>query len=148
MAVFDGNLGFGIGPEPGGFTRFANSAEFSAEAMGEHDRRGHEFRGFSAGVPKHKSLVARTLLSSFLSRDTAGIDSLSDIRALAGEGVHNVDAIGVKDIIVVGIPNFANGGANEFVVVKFGSGCDFARHDNEIGFNEGLTRNSTGWVLA
>ena len=59
-----------------------------------------------------------------------------------------VKVIGVKDIIVVGIPNFANGGANEFVVVKLGSGRDFACHDNEIGFNEGLTRNPTGWVLA
>jgi hypothetical protein len=93
-------------------------------------------------------LVARTLLSSFLSRDTAGIDPLGDIGALAGEGVHNVDAIGVKDIIVVGITNFTNGGANEFVVVELGSGCDFARYDNEIGFNESLTCNSTGWVLA
>jgi hypothetical protein len=72
---------------------------------------------------------------------------LGDIGALAGEGVHNVDAIGVKDIIVVGIPNFANGGANEFVVVKLGSGRYFACHDNEIGFNEGLTRNPTRGVL-
>ena len=148
MAIFDGNLGFGVGSEPGGFARFANSAEFSPEAVREHDGGGHEFWGFPAGIPKHKSLVACTLLSSFFSRDTAGIDALGDIGALAGEGVHNVDAIGVKDIIVVGIPNFANGGANEFVVVKLGSGCDFARHDNEIGFNEGLARNPTGWVLA
>ena len=148
VAIFDGNLGFGVGSEPGGFARFANSAEFSPEAVREHDGGGHEFWGFPAGIPKHKSLVARTLLSSFFSRDTAGIDALGDIGALAGEGVHNVDAIGVKDIIVVGITNFANGGANEFVVVKLGSGCDFARHDNEIGFNEGLARNPTGWVLA
>jgi hypothetical protein len=148
VAIFDGNLGFGVGSEPGGFAGFANSAEFSSEAVREHDGGGHEFWGFPAGIPKHKSLVARTLLSSFFSRDTAGIDALGDIGALAGEGVHNVDAIGVKDIIVVGITNFANGRANEFVVVKLGSGCDFARNDNEIGFNEGLARNPTGWVLA
>jgi hypothetical protein len=93
-------------------------------------------------------LITGTLLSSFFSRDTAGIDPLGDIRALAGECVHDVNAIGVKYIVVVGIPNFANGGANEFVVIKLGPGRYFACHDNEIGFNEGLTRNPTRWVLA
>ena len=32
-----------------------------------------------------------------------------------------MDSIGVKDVIVVGVTNFSNGRANEFVVVKLGT---------------------------
>ncbi len=67
LAVFDGNLGFGIGSQPWGFARFADPAEFSPEPVGEHNRSRHEFRSFPTGIAEHQSLVAGPLLGGFLA---------------------------------------------------------------------------------
>ena len=39
--IFDGNLGFGVGPQPGNLAGLAHAVQLPAQAMGEHDRRGH-----------------------------------------------------------------------------------------------------------
>jgi len=147
LAVLDGDLGFGVGAEPGNFARFANSAEFASEVVGEHDGGGHEFWGFAAGEAEHETLIARALLGGFLTRNAAGIDPLGDIRALAGEGVHDVDAIGVKDVFRMGIADGADGGANEGIVVQFGAGGDFSCDDDEVGFHEGFASDAAVRVL-
>ncbi len=59
--VLNGHLRFGVRPQPLHFAGLADVGQFAAEAMGEHDRRGHQFRGFVAGVTEHQSLVAGTL---------------------------------------------------------------------------------------
>ncbi len=58
-----------------------------------------------------------------------------------------MDAIGVKDVIVVGIADFTDGGSDNLIVVKLGSGRDFARNDDKIRFHEGFAGNTAGGVL-
>jgi hypothetical protein len=147
LTVLNGDLSFGVGAEPGDFTRFTNSAEFSSEVVGEHDGGGHKFWGFAAGEAEHESLIARALLGGFLARNAAGIDPLGDIGALASEGVHDVDAVGVKNVFWVGIADGADGGADDGIVVQFGAGGDFSCDDDEIGFYEGFAGDATVRVL-
>jgi len=147
LTVLNGDLGFGVGAEPGDFTRFTNSAEFSSEVVGEHDGGGHEFWGFAASEAEHEALIARALLGGFLTRNAAGIDPLGDIGALAREGVHDVDAVSVKNVFRVGIADGADGGANDSIVVQFGAGGDFTCDDDEVGFYEGFASDATVRVL-
>ena len=48
-----------------------------------HDRRGHQFRRFIAGVAKHQALVAGALLGGLLAFGGAGIHALGDVRDFA-----------------------------------------------------------------
>ena len=147
VAILDGDLSFGIGAKPGDFARFTDSAQFTTEAVGEHDRGWHELRGFAAGVAKHKTLVARPLFGGFFPRDFSGIDPLGDIGALAGESVHDVDAVGMKDIIIVGITDLTDGGSNELIVVELGAGGNFPCNDNEVRFYKSFTGDTAGGIL-
>jgi hypothetical protein len=92
-------------------------------------------------------LIAGTLLGGFFSSYSPGIDPLGDIRALTGEGIHDVDAIGMEDIVVMGVSDFSDGGADQLVVVEFGTGGNFPCDDYEIRFNKGLTSDAADWIL-
>ena len=140
-------MGFGVGAEPRDFARLADAAEFASEVVREHDGGGHEFRGFAAGEAEHETLIARPLLGGFLSRSAAGIDALGDIGALAGEGVHDVDAVGVEDVFGMSITDRADGGANELIVIQFRAGGDFSCDDDEIGLNQGFAGDAAVRVL-
>ena len=140
-------MGFGVGAEPRDFARLADAAEFASEVVREHDGGGHEFRGFAAGEAEHETLIARPLLGGFLSRSAAGIDALGDIGALAGEGVHDVDAVGVEDVFGMSITDGADGGANELIVIQFREGGDFSCDDDEIGLNQGFAGDAAVRVL-
>jgi hypothetical protein len=60
--VFDGDLGLGVRAQPlGKLASLADAGQLTAEAVGEHDRRGHELGRFIAGVTKHDALVASAL---------------------------------------------------------------------------------------
>jgi hypothetical protein len=64
--ILHGNLAFGVGTQARRLCRFADAREFASELVGIHDRRGHELRGFVAGVTEHQPLVARALLGRVL----------------------------------------------------------------------------------
>ena len=147
VAVFNRYLGFGIRAKPWGFSGFADPAEFPAEPVGEHDRGGHEFRGFAARKAKHQALVPSALFRAFFAGNAPGIHALGDIRALSGEGVHDVDAVGMEDVIIVGISDFPDGGADDLVVIKLGAGGDLPGNDNEVGFDQGFTCHPAHRVL-
>jgi len=147
LTILNGDLGFGVGSEPGDFARLADAAEFTSEVVREHDGGGHKFRGFAAGEAEHESLIACSLLGGFLSRSAAGINALGDIGALAGEGVHDVDAVGVEDVFGMSITDGADGGANDLIVVQLRAGGDFPCDDDEIGLNKGFAGDAAEGVM-
>ena len=147
LAVLDGDLGFGVGAEPGNFARLTNPTEFAPEVVGEHDGGGHEFWGFAAGEAEHEALIARALLGGFLTGSATRIDPLGDIRALASEGVHDVDAVGMKNVFGMGIADGADGRANQGIVVQLGAGGDFSCDDDEVGFHESFAGDAAVRVL-
>ena len=147
LTILNGYLGFGVGSEPGDFARLADAAEFTSEVVREHDWGGHKFRSFAAGKAEHETLIACSLLRGFLPRSAAGINTLGDIGALAGEGVHNVDAVSVKDVFGMSITDGADGGANELIEVQFSAGGDFPCDDDEIGLNQGFAGDAAEGVL-
>ena len=108
--------------------------------MGEHDGGRHEFRGFVAGVAEHDALVAGALFGGFFAFGFFGIDALGDVRGLGGEVFVDEDAVGVEDVVVVGVADFADGGADDFgdiddLVEAFGADVgdgDFATDDDDV----------------
>ena len=87
VLIENGNLAFRVRAEPFHLAGFADGSEFAAEAVGEHDRSGHEFRGLVAGVAEHEALVAGALLCSGFALGFLIIHSLRDVGALCGEEV-------------------------------------------------------------
>ena len=147
MTILNGDLGFSVGAEPRNFARLADAAEFASKVVREHDGGGHKFRGFAAGEAEHEALIARSLLGGLLPRSAAGINALGDIGALAGEGVHDVDAVGVEDVFGMSITNGADSGANELIVVQFRAGGDFPCDDDEVGLNKGFAGDAAEGVM-
>ena len=147
LTVLNRDLGFGIGAKPRGFSGFTDPAEFPAETVGKHDGGGHEFRSFPARKAKHEALVSSALFRAFFTGNAAGIHALGDIRALAREGVHDVDAVGMKDVVIVGISDFPDGGADDLVVIELGASGDLAGNDNKVGFDQGFTGHPAHWIL-
>jgi hypothetical protein len=49
------------------FAGLADAGQLAAEAVGEHDRRGHQLGRFVAGVTEHHALVASALLRGLLA---------------------------------------------------------------------------------
>ena len=73
---------------------------------------------------------------------------MGDIGALAGESVHDVDAVGMKDIIIVGITDLTDRGSNELIVIELGAGGNFSGNDNEVRFYKSFTGDTAGGILA
>ena len=132
VAILHGDLRFGVRAEPGGLAALADPAQFAPEAVGEHYGGGHQLRGFTAGVAEHQALVTGALLRGLFAVGLLGVDTLGDIRALAGEGIHDVDLVGVKDIVFVDIADLADGATDEGVVVELGPGGDFPGDDHQV----------------
>ena len=65
--VLDRDLALGVGAQPRHLAGFADVGQFAAETMRKHDRRGHQFRRFIAGVTEHQTLVAGALLGGVLA---------------------------------------------------------------------------------
>ena len=122
VLVLDGDLGLGVGPQPGDLARLAHAVQLPPQPVGEHDRRRHQFRRFIAGVAEHQSLVSRALLRRLLALGRAGIHALGDVRALAGEQIGDEHLVGVKDIVVIDVADAGDGVAHRFVDVDLGLG--------------------------
>ena len=115
--------------------------------MSKDDGGRHEFGGFVAGKAKHEALVAGSLFFADFSFSCAGIDALGDVGTLLGEGLGDEDLVGVKDVVRVGVADFADGVADDCGVVNASFGGDFTGYDDEVGFNEGFAGYTGGGVL-
>ena len=76
------DLGLGVGAQPLHLALLANPGELAAEAVGEHDRRGHQLRRLVAGVAEHQALIAGALLRRLLALGRLGVHALRDVGRL------------------------------------------------------------------
>src|SRR5205085_2151374 len=133
------DLRFGVRPQPRNFATLAYARELAAEAMGKHDRRGHELGRFVARITEHQALVAGALFGCFLSFRAARIDALGDVGGLAGDNVLNVDFVGMKNVVVIDVTDSADAFAHDFrnghggferAVLRQIRNGDFTAHDH------------------
>ena len=154
VLVENGDLALRVGAEPFHLAGFADGGELPAEAVGKHDRSGHELRSLVAGISKHEALVSRALFGSGFALGFLGVHALRDVCALGGKEVGNEDTVSVEDIVVVGVADTTNGFANDRADIQNrvkGSAFDFwdgdlTTYDDGIAFHEGLAGNTAGFV--
>jgi len=122
--------------------------------MGKHNRSRHEFRRLIASKSKHQPLVTCALFFGLFAIGFLGIHTLRDIGALAGQEVAYENAVGVENIIVIGVADppdrFADNRANVHHRIQcgprdFGNG-DFATYDDRVAFNKGFAGHSARFV--
>ena len=53
----------------------------------------------------------------------------------------------MKDVVIVGISDFPDGGADDLVVIELGASGDLAGNDNKVGFDQGFTGHPAHWIL-
>ena len=147
VGVFDGDLGLRVGAQPlGEFAGLADARELAAEAVREHDRRGHQLRRLVAGVAKHDALVARALLGVLFPIRLLGIHALRDVGGLSGQVVVDENAVGVEYVVAVHVTDAAHRVADHFLDIDYRADRlladfrdrDFAADDDDVAFHESL----------
>ena len=145
--VNDGDLRLRVRAQPRHLAGLADAGEFAAEAMREHDGRGHQLGRFVAGITEHEALVAGALLGGFLALGLAGVHALRDVgRLLRDDGVHE-HLVGMEHVVVVHVADFADGVAGDFGEVEFGARGDFAADDDDVGFGVAFAGDAAEFVL-
>ena len=109
LHITDGDLRLRVGTQPLHPSALADAGQFAAELVRVHDRRRHQFRRLRRRVAEHQTLVARALLRVPLPFGLARIDALRDVGALLGDGVDDQHAVGVKNVVLVRVPDVADG---------------------------------------
>ena len=147
VLVADRDLGLGVGAQPADQAGLAHLGQLAAETMGIHDRSRHHLRRLVAGIAEHQSLVPCALLGRFLALRRPGIDSLRDVGRLAREVVVDEDPVGMEHVVIVDVPDVADGGAHDLFVVQFGLGGDLSGDDHHVRFDHRLARHAAPRIL-
>jgi len=147
VLIHHGDLRFGVRAQPRDFAALADVRQFAAEAVGEHDRRGHQFGRFIAGVTKHQALVAGTLFVGLLTLGFAGVHALGDVGGLLGDNYIYKHAVGMKDVIVIDIADLADGRARDLDEIQVRLRGDLTADDDDVGFDVGFAGDAGKLVL-
>jgi len=143
VLVLDGDLGLGVGSEPGERTVAASSGHGSVELMGEEESEGEELRGLVSGIAEHDTLVTGTkLLKSLLV-----VETLGDIRGLLLNGDEQVAGLVVKALGGVIVTDVLDGVTDNLLVVELGLGGDLTEDHDHTGLGGSLASNLGEGVL-
>jgi hypothetical protein len=143
VLVLDGDLGLGVGSEPGERTVAAGSGHGSVELMGEEESEGEELRGLVSGITEHDTLVTGTkLLKSLLV-----VETLGNIRGLLLNGDEQVAGLVVKALGGVIVTDVLDGVTDNLLVVELGLGGDLTEDHDHTGLGGSLASNLGEGVL-
>ncbi len=95
--------------------------------MGQIQRQWHVIVGFVGGIAEHHALVTRTLGVGFGFEVLAfcgAVYALIDVRALVVNGRHHTARIGLEHILALGIANFTDDFAGDFLNIEVSAGLD------------------------
>ena len=118
--ILDGDLTLRVGAEPLGRAALAEACEFTAKAVGIHNRRGHELWSLVTRIAEHETLVAGALLGGLLARGLFRIDTLGDVGALRRDDVVDEDGVGMEDIVDMVITDLPDGIADDLAKIESG----------------------------
>lgn len=143
VLVLNGDLGLGVGSEPGQRTVAASSGHGSVQLVGEEESEGEELGCLVSGIAEHDTLVTSTeLLESLLV-----VKALSDIGRLLLNGDEQVTGLVVKTLGRVIIADVLDGVTDNLLVVKLGLSGDLTKDHDHTGLGGSLASNLGEGVL-
>lgn len=123
VSVLDGDLGLGVGTEPGDGAVDTSLLHRSVELVREQEGEGQELRGLVGGITEHDTLVTGTeLLQSLIV-----VETLSNVGGLLLNGDKDVAGLVVKTLRGVIITDVLDGITDDLLVVQLGTGGDFTK---------------------
>ena len=144
VLVLDGDLGLGVGSEPGEGAVTASSGHGSVELVSEEESKGEELRGLVSGITEHDTLVTSTeLLKSLLV-----VETLGNVRGLLLNSDEQVAGLVVKTLLGVIVTDVLDGITDDLLVVELGLGGDLTEDHDHTGLGGSLTSNLGEGVLA
>ena len=145
VGVADGDLRFGVGPQPGKPPVAAQLRLALDEPVRHVDRERHQLRRFVASVPEHQSLVAGALIEV---EAATFVHALGDVLRLLAVGHDHGAGVGVESDLRVVVADALDRLARDVVEVDPRSGGDFAGEHDEVVLDERLRRDSGTLVLS
>jgi hypothetical protein len=143
VAVLDGDLGLGVGSEPGERAVAAGGGHGSVKLVGEEESEGEELRGLVGGITEHDTLVT----SAELLEGLVVVKTLSDIGRLLLNGDEQVAGLVVKTLGGVIVADALDGLTDDLLVVELGLGADLTEDHDHTGLGGSLTSNLGEGVL-
>lgn len=144
VTVLDGDLGLGVGSEPGERAVSASSGHGRVELVGEHESKREELRGLVGGIAEHDTLVTSTeLLKSLII-----VKTLGDIRRLLLNGDEQVAGLVVETLLRVVITDVLDGVTDNLLVVDLGIGGDLTKDHDHTSLGSSLTSNLGEGILS
>ena len=127
LLVLDGNLGLGVGTQPGQGAVTASLGHGGIELVSEEESEREELGGLVGGIAEHDTLVAGTeLLKSLVV-----VETLSNVRRLLLDGDEKVTGLVVEALLRVIVADVLDGITDDLLVVKASTGGDLAEdHDH------------------
>ena len=143
VCVLNGDLGLGVGPEPGDGTVVAGVGHGLVKLVGELDGEGEVLGGLVGGITEHDTLVTGTkLLESLLV-----VETLSNIGALLLNGNEDVASLVVEALLGRVVANVLDGVTDDLLVVDLGLGGDLTEDHDHAGLGGSLASNLGEGVL-
>ena len=144
LGVLDGDLGLGVGAQPGQRAIAAGGGHGSVELVGEDEGEGEELRGLIGGITEHDTLVTSTeLLNSLLV-----VETLSNVGGLLLNGNEQVQGLVVKALLGVIVADVLDGLAHDLLVVELGIGGDLAKDHDHAGLGGSLASDLGEGILS
>lgn len=143
VLVLDGDLGLGVGAEPGEGAVAAGGGHCRVELVGEEGGQGEELRGLVGGVAEHDALVTGAeLLEGLLV-----VETLGDVGRLLLDGDEQVAGLVVEALGGVIVADVLDGVTNDLLVVDLGLGGDLTEDHDHAGLGGSLASDLGEGVL-
>ena len=134
VCVLNGDLGLGVGPEPGDGAVVAGVGHGLVKLVGELDGEGKVLGGLVGGITEHDTLVTGTeLLESVLV-----VEALSDVGRLLLDSDENVAGLVVETLVGGVVADVLDGLADDLLVVEVGLGGDLTKDHDHAGLGGSL----------
>ncbi len=144
MLVLDGDLGLGVGAQPGQRAVAAGGRHGGIEAVGQQQCHGEQLGRLVGGIAEHDALVTSTeLLKGLLV-----VQTLGNVGRLLLDGDEQVAGLVVEALGRVIVANVLDGVADDLLVVEAGLGRDLAKDHDHAGLGGRLAGNLGQGVLS
>lgn len=143
VLVLNGDLGLGVGTEPGERAIAAGGRHGSVKLVGEEESEGEELGGLVGGITEHDALITSTEVLEAVIQ----VKTLSDIGGLLLDGDEEVQGLVVEALGGVIVADVLDGLANNLLVVELGLGGDLAEDHDHAGLGGSLASDLGEGVL-
>lgn len=143
VLVLNGNLGLGVGTEPGERAIAAGGRHGSVKLVGEEESEGEELGGLVGGITEHDTLITSTEVLEAVIQ----VKTLSDIGGLLLDGDEEVQGLVVEALGGVIVADVLDGLADNLLIVELGLGGDLAEDHDHAGLGGSLASDLGEGVL-